>query len=56
MKLKKFFLVKKLTMYKGKIFFQIFFKKLAFFGLDTYGGGTRTGTGTVTSQKSEPEP
>ncbi len=33
MKLIKFFLVKKLTMYKGKIF-QHFFKT-AFYGLDT---------------------
>ncbi len=33
-------------------FFQICFEKLAFYGLDSY----RAGTGTVTCQKSEPEP
>jgi hypothetical protein len=32
----------------------MFFEKFAFDGLDTYRAGT--GTGTVTCQKSEPEP
>jgi hypothetical protein len=31
-----------------------FLETFAFYGLDTY--GARTGTGTVTCQKSEPEP
>jgi hypothetical protein len=37
---------------KRQDFFNNFLEKLAFYGLDT----CRAGTGTVTFQKSEPEP
>jgi hypothetical protein len=50
----KIFFLKAYWYYVKKCFFQMFFEKLAFDGLDTYRVGT--GTGNLTCQKSEPEP
>jgi hypothetical protein len=57
MKLIKFFLVKKLTMKKGKIFTNFFFK-LLFRSRNRNRNHylSKVGTGTVTCKKSEPEP